>query len=66
MKAANDTYDQMATYFLVVMGPVPLLWLENLPPSSIDSWGQLARAFTQNYQAAHIQPGNTENLGQVC
>ena len=32
VKAANSTYDQMAAYFAVVMGPAPLLWLENLPP----------------------------------
>lgn len=37
VKAANGTYDQIVAYFQVVMGPAPLLWLENLPPGSIDT-----------------------------
>lgn len=60
VRAANGTYDQMAAYFPVVMGPAPLLWLENLPPNSIDSWGQLTRSFTWNYQDTYSRP---EKLG---
>lgn len=65
VKAANGTYDQMAAYFPMVMGPAPLLWVENLPPNNIDSRGQLARAFTQNYQATYNRPSNMKKLSQV-
>jgi hypothetical protein len=38
-----------ALYFLVALESAPLTWLESLKPNSIDSWGDLKRAFIDNF-----------------
>jgi hypothetical protein len=55
----------MATYFSLVMGGAPSLWLNNLPAGSITSWADLSQAFTSNFQATYNRPGNALNLERV-
>jgi hypothetical protein len=49
IKAAGSNFDHMATYFPLVMGDAPSLWLNNLPAGSITSWAVLSQAFTSNF-----------------
>jgi hypothetical protein len=65
IKAAGGNFDHMATYFSLVMGDAPSLWLNNLPAGSITSWAYLSQAFTSNFQATYNHPGNAFNLGRV-
>jgi hypothetical protein len=51
VKATGGNFDHRATYFPLVMGDAPSLWLNNLPPGSITSWADLSQAFTSNFQA---------------
>jgi hypothetical protein len=52
VNAVGGTYDHMAAYFPLVMDEAPLLWLNNLDPGSINSWADLSREFTTNFQAS--------------
>jgi hypothetical protein len=65
VKAAGSSFDHMATYFLLVMGDAPSLWLNNLPAGSITSWADLSQAFTSNFQVTYNRPSNAFNLGRV-
>jgi hypothetical protein len=65
VKAANSNFDHMASYFPLVMGDTPSLWLNNLPAGSITSWADLSQAFTSNFQATYNHPGNVFNIGRV-
>jgi hypothetical protein len=65
VKAADGNFDHMATYFSLVMGGAPSLWLNNLPAGSITSWADLSQAFTSNFQATYNRPGNALNLERV-
>jgi hypothetical protein len=65
VKSVGGNFDHMATYFSLVMGDKPSLWLNNLPAGSITSWADLSRAFTSNFQATYNRPRNTFNLGRV-
>jgi hypothetical protein len=64
-RASGGNEDHMAGYFPLVMGKVPLLWLDNLPAECITSWATLSRLFTTNYQATYNRPGNTHHLARV-
>jgi hypothetical protein len=64
-RASGGNEDHMAVYFPLVMGKVPLLWLDNLPAESITSWATLSRLFKTNYQATYNRPGNTQHLARV-
>jgi hypothetical protein len=55
----------MAGYFPLVMGKVPLLWLNKLPAEFITSWATLSRLFTTNFQATYNRPGNTHHLTRL-
>jgi hypothetical protein len=48
-KAAGGNLDHMASYFPLVMGDAPSLWLNNLPAGSITLWADLSQAFTSNF-----------------
>lgn len=37
-------------------------WLDHLPGSSIDSWEDLRRIFTGNFQGTYVRPGNAWDL----
>jgi hypothetical protein len=63
--ASGGNEDHMAGYFPLVMGKVPLLWLDNLPAECITSWAMLSRLFMTNYQATHDRPGNSHHLARV-
>jgi hypothetical protein len=65
VKAASGNFDQMASYFPLVMGDAPSLWLNNLLAGSITSWADLSQAFTSNFQVTYNRPGNAFNLGRV-
>jgi hypothetical protein len=65
VKADGGNFDHMAAYFTLVIGDAPLLWLNNLPTSSITSWVDLSQAFSSNFQATYNCPGNAFNLGRV-
>jgi hypothetical protein len=43
----------------------PLTWLESLKPNSIDSWEDLKRAFTNNFQGSIIRAGTRHDVSQV-
>jgi hypothetical protein len=55
----------MAAYFLVMMGPQALNWLEALPAGSINSWQDLCNAFIQYYQASCSGPKPRCDLASV-
>jgi hypothetical protein len=65
VKAGGGNFDHMATYFPLVMGDAPSLWLNNLPTGSITSWADLSQAFTSNFQVTYNHPGNAFNLRRV-
>jgi hypothetical protein len=65
VKAAGGNFDHMVTYLPLVMGDAPSLWLNNLPAGCITLWADLSQAFTSNFQATYILPGNAFNLGRV-
>jgi hypothetical protein len=65
IKVAGGNFDHMATYFPLVMGDAPSLWLNNLRAGSITSWADLSQALTSNFQVTYNRPGNAFNLGRV-
>jgi hypothetical protein len=65
VKAADGNFDHLTTYFPLVMGDAPSLWLNNLPTRNIKSWADLSQAFTSNFQATYNRLGNAFNLGRV-
>jgi hypothetical protein len=65
VRASGGNEDHMAEYFPLVMGKVPLLWLDNLPTECITSWAIFSRLFTTNYQATYNRRGNTHHLSRV-
>jgi hypothetical protein len=65
VKAAGSNFDHISTYFPLVMGNAPSLWLNNLPAGSITSWADLSQAFTLNFQVTYNRLVNTFNLGRV-
>jgi hypothetical protein len=65
VKAASGNFDHMASYFPLVMGNAPSLWLNNLPAGSITSWADLSQAFMLNFHATYNRPRNAFNLGSV-
>jgi hypothetical protein len=64
-RASGGNEDHMAGYFPLVMGKVPLLWLDNLPAECITSWATLSRLFMTNYQVTYNRHGNTHHLARV-
>jgi hypothetical protein len=65
VKVAGGNFNHMATYFPLVMGDAPSLWLNYLQAGSITSWDVLSQAFTSNFQETYNRPGNTFSLGRV-
>jgi hypothetical protein len=63
--ASGGNEDHIKGYFPLVMGKVPLLWLDNLLAECITSWATLSRLFTTNYQTTYNRPGNTHHLTRV-
>jgi hypothetical protein len=49
VKAVGGNFYHMATYFPLVMGDAPSLWLNNPLAGSITSWADLSQAFTSNF-----------------
>jgi uncharacterized protein YprB with RNaseH-like and TPR domain len=40
-------------------------WLMNLPEGTLNSWSELCRQFTANFESAYARPGNETNLHAI-
>jgi hypothetical protein len=49
----------------VALESAPLTWLESLKPNSGDSWEDLKRAFSDNFQGSMIRAGTYHDFFQV-
>ena len=47
----------MAKYFHVALRGTARLWLMNLPPGSVGSWGKLCEKFVTNFNGSFTRPG---------
>jgi hypothetical protein len=52
----------MANYFPVALTGMARSWLMNLPEGTLDSWPELCRQFTVNFESAYARPGNETDL----
>jgi hypothetical protein len=64
-RASGGNEDHMAVYFPLLMGKVPLLWLDNFLVECITTRTTLSWLFTTNYQATYNHRGNTHHLARV-
>jgi hypothetical protein len=55
----------MANYFPVALTETARSWLMNLPEGTLDSWPELCRQFTTNFESAYARPGNETDLHAV-
>jgi hypothetical protein len=55
----------MANYFPVALTGTARSWLMNLPEGTLDSWPELCRQFTTNFESAYARPGNETDLHAV-
>jgi hypothetical protein len=55
----------MANYFPVALTGTARSWLMNLPEGTLDSWQELCRQFTANFESAYARPGNETDLHAV-
>jgi hypothetical protein len=55
----------MANYFAVALTGTARSWLMNLSEGTLDSWSELCRQFTANFESAYTQPGNETDLHAV-
>jgi hypothetical protein len=55
----------MANYFPVALTRMARSWLMNLPEGTLDSWPELGRQFTANFESAYTRPGNETDLHVV-
>jgi hypothetical protein len=63
--AAGGDEAIMANYFLVTLTGTARSWLMNLPEGTLDSWPELCRQFTANFEIAYARPGNETDLHAV-
>jgi hypothetical protein len=55
----------MANYFPVALTGTARFWLMNLPEGTLDSWPELCRQFTANFESAYARPDNETDLHAV-
>jgi hypothetical protein len=55
----------MANYFPVALTGTAQSWLMNLPEGTLDSWPELCRQFTANFESAYARPGNETDLHAI-
>jgi hypothetical protein len=55
----------MANYFPVALTETARTWLMNLPEGTLDSWPELCRQFTTNFESAYARPDNETDLHAV-
>jgi hypothetical protein len=63
--AAGGDEAIMANYFPVALTGTARSWLMNLPEGTLDSWPELCRQFTANFESAYARPGNETDLHAV-
>jgi hypothetical protein len=63
--AAGGDEAIMANYFPVALTGTAGSWLMNLPEGTLDSWPELCRQFTTNFESAYARPGNETELHAV-
>jgi hypothetical protein len=63
--AAGGDEAIMANYFPVALTGTAWSWLMNLPEGTLDSWPELCRQFTTNFESAYARPGNKTDLHAV-
>jgi hypothetical protein len=51
-------------YFPMALDPVPLMWLESLSKTSIDSWERFKKVFLDNFQGVIARVGTYHDLSQ--
>jgi hypothetical protein len=55
----------MANYFPVALTGMNRSWLMNLTEWTLDSWSELCRQFTVNFESAYARSGNEIDLHAV-
>ena len=55
----------LANYFPVVLDHTAYQWLISQEPHRFNSWGELHRAFIDNFIATSNQPGNKYDLQHI-
>jgi hypothetical protein len=63
--AAGGNEAVMTNYFPMDLTGMAWLWLMNLPPESLFSWGELCCQFTANFESVYACPGNEVDLHVV-
>jgi hypothetical protein len=48
----------MANYFHIALTETARSWLMNLPERTLDSWSELCRQFTANFESVYARPDN--------
>jgi hypothetical protein len=52
----------MANYFPIALTRIARSWLMNLPKGTLDSWSELCRQFTTNFESVYARSGNETDL----
>jgi hypothetical protein len=63
--AAGGNESIMDNYFPVALTGTAQSWLVNLLEGTLDSWSELCRQFTANFESAYARPGNETNLHAI-
>jgi hypothetical protein len=63
--AAGGNEAIMDNYFPVALTGTAQSWLVNLLEGTLDSWSELCRQFTANFESAYARPGNETNLHAI-
>jgi hypothetical protein len=63
--AAGGDEAIMANYFPIALTGMARSCLMNLPEGTLDSWPDLCRQFTANFESAYARPGNETDLHAV-
>ena len=66
IRSAMGDEHVMANYFLIILDHTVYQWLISQEPHRFNSWGELRRAFIDNFIATCDQPGNKYDLQRIC
>jgi hypothetical protein len=55
----------MANYFPLPLTETTRSWLMNLPDGTLDSWSELCRQFTTNFESMYTRLGNETYLHAI-
>jgi hypothetical protein len=56
----------MANYFFVALIETTRSWLKNLPKGTVDSWSELCRQFTANFESVYARSGRFGRGESLC